>query len=176
MSTSQQPPLPLVIDTNVIVDFHLGGLLSRLFELPYRFLTPDAILDELQDPAGAHVVTLGLHPQTLSGEHLLAVMGLARDHRRVSLNDLQAFVLARTLSATLLTGDGALRALAQAHGLAVHGTLWLLDEMVRLDVCTPAEAAAALRRMQHAGSRLPESECDRRLETWGTRPKNDASD
>ena len=56
MPTPPKPPLQMVIDTSVILDFHLGGLLPKLFALPYRFLAPDAIVAELQDPANDHMI------------------------------------------------------------------------------------------------------------------------
>ena len=50
--------------------------------------------------------------------------------------------------------------------MPVHGTLWLLDEMVRLAVVPPRLAAQALERMLEHGSRLPLNECQERLERW----------
>ena len=63
------------------------------------------------------------------------------------------------LGASLLTGDRHLRAAAEQEGVPVHGTLWLLDEMVRLAVVSPRLAAQALERMLERGSRLPLDEC-----------------
>jgi len=105
----------VVVDTSVIIDFHLGGLLPNLFELPFRFLAPDAIIAELQGPEGAEVMILGLSKHELSMNQLLEVMRLSPKHTRVSLNDLQAFVLARDLEITLLTGDDQRWATAR-HG------------------------------------------------------------
>jgi hypothetical protein len=66
----------------------------------------------------------------------------------------------------LLTGDSRLNDLAVASGLSVHGLLWLLDEMVRLRVLTPAQAADALQKMLNLGARLPRDESRKRLSDW----------
>jgi predicted nucleic acid-binding protein len=94
--------------------------------------------------------------------------GLLREFFSVSTNALFALVLARTLKATLLTGDRHLARVAALEGVPVHGTLWVLDEMVRLEVIAPPQAAQALERMLARGSRLPRAECQRRLQQWRT--------
>lgn len=159
-------PSRCVLDSNVPIDFHWGGLLEALFALPFDFLAPDVIVAELEVPDGQELLALGLQSISLSGEEVSEVMTLAARHRRPSVNDLFALVLARTRGATLLTGDRALRELAEAEGIAVHGTLWLLDELVRLKVATPWEASTGLNLMLDHGSRLPERACGLRIRRW----------
>jgi len=111
----------------------------------------------------------GLQSATLSGTQVQEVTALTVRHRQVSANDLFALVLARTLEAVLLTGDQHLRQIAAQQGIVVHGTLWVLDEMVRLKVIAPSQAAQALEQMLARGSRLPRARCQRRLQQWRTR-------
>jgi len=66
----------------------------------------------------------------------------------------------------LVTGDHALRRLAGEAAIPVHGTLWLLDEMVRLAILAEGEAAAALQTMLDNNCRLPLEECEARLRRW----------
>jgi hypothetical protein len=40
--------------------------------------------------------------------------------------------------------------------------------MVRLEVIAPPQAAQALERMLRRGSRLPQAECQRRIQQWRT--------
>ena len=84
------------------------------------------------------------------------------------LNDLFALVLARALKAMLLSGDQHLRRIAAQQGVVVHGTLWVLDEMVRLKVVAPSQAVQALEQMLAQGSRLPQAEYQARLRRWRT--------
>jgi len=89
-------------------------------------------------------------------------------HRNLSIIDLAAFLLAKDLDATLLTGDSRLYELAVANGLSVRGVLWLLDEIIRLRVLVPERAAVALQKMLEMGARLPRDECRKRLVNWST--------
>lgn len=162
------PPL-YVVDANVLIDLHIGQLLEEFFRLPFQLLAPDVIIAELQDPDGKKLLGYGLQSRELSGEQVMEVGSLAAAHRRVSTNDLFALVLARGLKVPLLTGDRYLARIGAQAGVVVHGTLWILDELVRLEVIAPAQAAAGLRRMLARGSRLPQVECQRRLKRWGAR-------
>jgi len=158
-----------VVDANILIDLHVGDLLPELFRLPLALVAPDVIIEELQEPDGEQLERRGLHSGELSGQQVMEVAGLAAEHREVSINDLFALVLARALGATLLSGDRRLSRIAREQGVRVHGTLWVLDELVRWEVIDPSEAAAGLERMLARGSRLPEAECQRRLKRWGAR-------
>ncbi len=158
-----------IVDTNIIVDLHKGGVLRELFGLPHVFAAPDVIVEESLTPPGPLLTELGLISLEASGSEVLEVSKLAGKHRRVSSNDLFALVLARSRKATLLTGDKNLRALAEADGLPVHGTLWVLDELLRCSLISAEQAVASLLAMLRTGSRFPEDECQSRLKRWSKR-------
>lgn len=155
-----------ILDTSVIIDLYAGGLLDKLPLLPFRLLTADVIVAELQVPDGQELVKQGLAIGELSGAQVLEVHRLVSRYRRVSTNDLFALVLAKSSGATLLTSDRHLAKAAQEQAVTVHGTLWILDEMVRTGLIAPAAAAEGLQQMLLSGSRLPRTECQRRLDEW----------
>ena len=162
------PPL-CIVDANILIDLHVGGLLQELFCLPFRLAAPDVIIAELDEPDGEMLVGYGLESMELMGDQVLEVMALLTRYRSVSANDLFALVLARVQKATLLTGDRHLTGVADREGVTTHGTLWVLDEMVRLGIVAQAKAAQALEQMLGRGSRLPQAECQRRLRQWRER-------
>ncbi|HEY77354.1 MAG TPA: DUF3368 domain-containing protein [Thermoflexia bacterium] len=159
-------PSLCVVDANILIDLHVGGVLREAFSLSIRLVAPDVVIGELEVPDGERLLEYGLESQMLSGEQVQEVVRLRARYRAVSANDLSALVLARALQAPLLTGDRHLREAARQEGVAVHGTLWLLDEMVRCGVIVPPRAAEALERMLNRGSRLPWAECQRRTRRW----------
>jgi len=156
----------LVTDTNIWIDLENGGILVEVFRLQYRFLTPDFAIPELIRPRWETLEVLGLEAHELIAEQVVELAQLRQTYRNLSIIDLAAFLLAKTLDATLLTGDWRLNELAKANGLSVHGVLWILDEMVHIRVLTPGRAAIALRRMLDQGARLPVEECSNRLARW----------
>lgn len=148
-----------VVDANVLIDLHAGGLLDVIPQLPFKFLAPDVVIAELVEPEGKTLLRLGLESHSLDGEHVAEVYRLAAAHADVSVNDLFALVLAQTFGTTLLTGDKHLRVVAHKEGAAVRGTLWLLDEIVALKLVPAQTARQALELMLKEGRRLPKAEC-----------------
>ena len=159
------PPV-YVADTSIWIDLYRGDILEKAFQLPLRLVAPDVIVQELEEPDGHELVRLGLESRELSGEQVAEVASLVSKYRGTCTNDLFALVLAKALNATLLTGDGKLRQAADHEKVLVHGTLWMLDEMIRNRVIAPARAADALQKMLDAGSRLPKDEVNHRLRIW----------
>ncbi|CAG0988944.1 hypothetical protein ANAEL_02180 [Anaerolineales bacterium] len=155
-----------IIDTNVLIDLHRGQILKQFFALPHLFISPDVVIDELHEPDGGMLMSLGLQRGELSGERVLEVEALSVHHRNIAVNDLFALVLAASTRLTLLTGDSRLRNLAAKHNVRVHGTLWILDEMVAQRTLKSVEARRALNNMLDNGSRFPLAECQTRLRQW----------
>ena len=109
---------------------------------------------------------LGLEAHVLVAGQVVELAQLRQTYRNLSIIDLAAFLLAKSLEAILLTGDWRLNELANASDISVHGVLWLLDEMVHFKALTPGQAANALKRMLELGARLPAEECRNRLTIW----------
>lgn len=155
-----------VTDANVWIDFYEGGILGQAFQIGDEWITPDVVLREVSRPDAAVLIALGLEVVTLPGELVAEIPVLAASYPRPSPQDLSALVLARAEGTVLVTGDGALREAAETEGVEVHGTLWLLDRMIRANALTKAEAATGLRRMMEVGRRLPKGEVEKRLKRW----------
>jgi rRNA-processing protein FCF1 len=158
--------LKCVVDTSLLIDLYIGNILAEFFRLPYSFIAPDVILAELQTVESKTLLNLGLLQSELPGHHVLEVLRLRERYHQPSVNDLFALVTARVIKATLLTNDKSLRKAACAEGIEVHGTLWVLDEMVRMEILTAYQAAAGLQLMCLQGSRLPLTACQQRLQCW----------
>ncbi|MEW5869072.1 MAG: type II toxin-antitoxin system VapC family toxin [Chloroflexota bacterium] len=159
-------PSVLVTDTNIWIDLENGGILPDVFGLPYQFLTPDFAIREFVRPKWQLLQALGLRSQELEPALIQELAFLRATNRALSATDLAAFLIARALDATLLTGDWRLSDLATENGIRVHGVLWLLDEMVRFRAISPEQAANALSQMLNQGARLPQDECRKRLASW----------
>lgn len=156
----------LVSDTNIWIDLENGSILAEVFKLPYKFIIPDLAITELKQPNWEKLISLGLDVHELIPEQVQELVQLTYQHRALSKIDLAAFLLTKSLEATLLTGESQLSKLARANQLSVHGVLWLIDEMMKYQVLEPANAAIALKRMLVQGARLPAEECMKRLAIW----------
>lgn len=156
----------LVTDTNIWIDLQNGSLIEHVFDLPYRFVAPDLARLELRSVSWDHLASAGLVFMELSPDLISELVRIRGDFPGLSVIDLAAFVLAKDLQATLVSGDRQLTELAKAAEISTHGVLWLLDQIVNLEMIGPVAGALSLRTMIESGARLPREEIRLRLSVW----------
>lgn len=158
----------LVSDTSVIIDLERGALLEPLFQLPYEFVVPDLLFEtELSGELGNHLCGLGLLVEELRAEEVLRATAVGRERIELSVQDSFAYALAEHRDWPLLTGDGALRKIAAANGVEVHGVLWICDHfeqhaLIDLDRLHAGLTAIA----SHPRCRLPAEEVAIRMNRY----------
>lgn len=158
----------LVSDTSVLIDLERGDLIERAFGLTFELAVPDVLYRrELQDFDGQRLVDLGLRVEELEAEGVVDAQAFRRRVPRLSVPDSLALALAQRRTWTLLTGDGALRQLALAEGVACHGVLWLLDLMLEGGVDGERLRDGLATIAAHPRCRLPMREVRLRLERYG---------
>lgn len=156
-----------VPDANVLIDLKAGGIVPHAFRLDVVWRAVDIVVEEELAPDGPDFWRgQGLRVDSLPGAQLRRVQPLQAAYPRLSVADIYCLLLAQRLGATLVTGDKDLRRAAEHAGADVHGTLWLLDQLVAESILADREAIIALQRMLQARRRLPLAECDQRLRAW----------
>jgi predicted nucleic acid-binding protein len=162
--------LQCITDSSIWIDLHVGGLIEKVFQLPFQLTAPDLTLEELQEPENSSLERKGLRKRSLTGRQIQQIVEIAARYPAASREDLSALVLAKEEKWILLTSDGSLRRAAKREGVAVHGTLWLLDRLIHYHILTRSEAVRALKRMKVSPRcRLPHREAEERLRRWDTR-------
>ena len=158
----------LVSDANVLIDMDAGGLLKAMFALDYNFAVPDILFEEELKAQHPELPKLGLKSLELNEDAVKYVAELAVEYEQtgVSRNDLVALALASQETCPLLTGDSRLRQVCEDKDMDVHGTLWLVAQMLEQKVIGLAAARKAYRVMRSAGRRLPWNEVEKQLESF----------
>ncbi|MCY4005293.1 MAG: type II toxin-antitoxin system VapC family toxin [Rhodobacteraceae bacterium] len=139
----------IVNDASCLIDLRKGRLLHVLCALPYEFIVPlpvraSEILDftpqewALLDSSG--MATYGLSPAEVG-----QAFDIKKRHGCLSANDCFCLVTAQVhAEAILLTGDRLLRRAAQDNGIIAHGVLWVVDQLLRDNLCDPKLLETAL--------------------------------
>ncbi len=93
----------------------------------------------------------------------LSWISSAQPYRVPGLSDADALGLyyALTFGRVLLAGDRKLRTAAEAVGVDVHGSLWLVEELDAHGLVSPAELIRWLDEWPRLGRRLPPREVAR---------------
>ncbi len=145
----------LVSDANIFIDLDVADLTRALFRLDDEIVTPDVLYQEELAEHHSELPALGLRVESLSPAGVEEMMRLRAMYSRPGTNDLLALALALSNRWTLVTGDADLRDVAQTELVVVHGTLWLVERMVRERVIPVRRAEAGFKRMRSDGRRLP---------------------
>ena len=157
-------------DANILIDLVKTGLFDHCLALNYHFTTTNIILNELYDEQ----ITL-IQPHINSGKfliieiseiELIEIQKMSKEDIHLSEQDWSAVYYAKQKSALLLSGDRQLRNLAKSKGLSVHGIFWLLDQLLESEILTTSEACSFVQRLLAINKRLPQIECDKRIELW----------
>lgn len=145
----------LISDANILIDLEEGGVLESLFDLPFKFLTPDILYYEELEDHHEHLLQLGLALGSLDGDGIADVEIAAAKYTGPSRNDCMALVMARLEGCPLLTGDRYLRRAAESEGVVVMGTIWLVQQLLEHGLVAKERAEHAFTSMEEAGRRLP---------------------
>ncbi len=153
----------IISDASVLIDIECSELTSAMFSLPFQFAVPDTLfVEELSEKHG-HLLQFGLISVTMSGELVAEAYSLHQQHIKPSVNDMLALTLAKHERCQLLTGDKALCKVAVQLNVEVHGTIWLVEQMLHNEKITVEGARVAFQRMKNSGSRLPWGEVEKIL-------------
>lgn len=147
--------LVLISDASVLIDIEHGQLTQTMFSLPYQFVVPDILFVEELAERHVHLLELGLVIRRMESELIASAYSLRQENSKTSVNDLLSLTLAKHENCQLLTGDKALRELAEQMKVEVHGTLWLVEKMLEHEKIGSELAQMAFLRMKEQGSRLP---------------------
>ncbi len=156
--------LLIISDASVLIDIEYGQLTNAMFSLSYQFAVPDILfVEELEEKHG-HLLKLGLLSKTMNGDLVSEAYKLRQQYAKTSMNDLLALTLAKHENCQLLTGDKALREVATKLNVEIHGTLWLVNQMIQQKKITIEVARASFQYMRNSGSRLPWNKVEEMLE------------
>lgn len=86
---------------------------------------------------------------------------------RLSEPDCSCLYLAQKMNATILTCERLLTQTAKSIGIDVHGSLWVLDQLIYSSIIPKKIAHRKLVELMSINNRLPKKECEKRLKQWG---------
>jgi hypothetical protein len=146
----------LVSDTSVLIDLERAGFETVVFSTGHTLVVPDLLYrDELADYDGQAWLQRGLQVVPLDEAEVSAAQGAFQGQKAASLNDCFSFSIAQSRGCILLTGDAALRRLAEARGVECHGILWIADVMADAGVDRELIERGLTTLLAHPRCRLP---------------------
>jgi predicted nucleic acid-binding protein len=165
--TNESAGMKVVItDVNVFFDLYSIQVLPEFFALDLEIHTTDFVYNEIIREDQKSVFELferskKLHiiKTTLEEEDEIKEMELFRPNR--SFPDKTILWKAKKLNCALLTGDSKLRKEAEAHGLEVRGSLWVIKKLIDSGIVSKNEGLQLYKQIKSINPRLPADEIDK---------------
>ena len=153
--------LLLISDANILIDIEDGNLSSVIFRLPYEITVPDILFElELRERHN-YLLEAGLKVRSLTAESVKRTESLSFKYSRPSLMDHSALE-----KCPLLSGDKDLRVAAKSEGVEIHGTVWIIEELLSHKLLKQVQARDSFDSMKAKGSRLPWGDVEKLLNKW----------
>lgn len=154
---------------NIFIDLIKLDLVAHLFVIELEIFTSAEVLEELNEAQvtlmrqferdGLLIVKLLSEAERNAVSQLKAQAGLSYTDRTV-------IVLAESLDALMLTGDGKVRKYCLAQRKEVRGILWLLDRFLEFQCIDHSLAIERMEELMRINIRLPVEECLERIKKW----------
>ena len=160
-----------ITDVSVLFDLFNVGVLPEFFGLDIEIYTIDFIYNEIlqsDEKDEFELFVRGGHLRIIVVEETehesIANMKLTYSNR--SFADKTALYKANQMRCILLTCDDKLRKEAIKQKLEVHGSIWIIDQLVENDKIDTKRATEVIESLKTTNAWLPVDELDRRLNMY----------
>lgn len=161
----------LIHDANVLIDLISIDLLDFALELPFNMATTDLVYREIEDPKQARALASCIKKGKIAViASTILEMSAITDYMAalpsLSLADSSVLYHAAEKKGIVITGDGQLRKAAMARHITVHGTPWILSQLVAAKSIDPSRAIEKMDSLLEINPRLPHKECRKLQDAW----------
>lgn len=158
----------VITDVSVFFDLYHLQVLPEFFALDLEIHTTNFVYNEIvhssqksefavfERSKKLHIIKI-----TVSEEDEIRAMPLQRSNR--SFPDKTVLWKALQLNCTLLTSDNKLKNEALGQGLVVHGSIWVISQLVENEIISKSRGIELFERMKLMNARLPHSEIDKQI-------------
>lgn len=158
----------VITDVSVFFDLYHLQVLPEFFALDLEIHTTNFVYNEIihsgqknefalfERSKKLHIIKI-----TASEEDEIRAMQLLRSNR--SFPDRTVLWKAMQLNCTLLTSDNKLRKEAIGQGLVVHGSIWVIRQIVENEIISKTRGIELFEQMKLVNTRLPHDEIDRQI-------------
>lgn len=158
----------LVKDACILIDLMQLDIFEMFAQTDYVILTTDAVVREITNPEQSTLLNQVLESGQIIREKdgsLAEVLVLQRKYRGISYQDATALELSKRKGGMLISADGLLRKAGVKEQVTVHGTLWVILELVKLKVLDNVSAVAKVKLLMKINAWISNSLCLKTIKT-----------
>lgn len=161
----------LIHDANVLIDLIDIDLLDLALDLPYGMTMTDLVYGEIEDPKQSHVLATCITKKrirviTSTTKEMDVIIASMKSSSSLSLADCSVLYHADILDGIVITGDRKVRKEAGSRNIKVHGTPWILMQLVEAKRLCPLDAITKMDLLLAVNPRLPREKCEDLKKMW----------
>jgi len=158
----------IITDTNVLFDVIKIGALPEFFSLDYDICTTVFVIEEIKPSVQRELIDTFLRAKKLTvfeftGEDIEEVVNFDNVKGLKRFTDKSVIWKSVQLNCPMLTGDKKMKEVAEKLGIEVHGSIWVIDELIYNKLITQAKAIQLLELLIVTNSWLPRNEIEKRI-------------
>ena len=137
----------IITDTNIITDLDRSGILQEFVMLDNVYISDMVLNDEVNWKTGNVEVIKKFKVMEVSAEQLILSQSLFLGEKKLSLQDILNYVIAKENNCILATGDNRLKEYAEINGVEVIRTLKIIKLMKENHVISVTKGINACRKL-----------------------------
>jgi predicted nucleic acid-binding protein len=158
----------IITDTNVLFDVIKIGALPEFFSLDYEICTTVFVIHEILPSPQKELVETFIRAKKLivydfSEEEIESVQNFNTQKDLKRFTDKSVIWKSLQLSCPMLTGDQRMREVAEKMNIEVHGSIWIIEELVTKTLISGEKAKFLYEQLRLTNSRLPKDEIEKRI-------------
>jgi len=161
----------IITDTNIFFDIISIGALPEFFSLDYEIYTTVFVIQEIKQSDQREAVEVFIRAKELNviqfnPDEIGEIERFETSKIFKGITDKSVLWKSLQLNCPLLTGDRKLRTEAEAQGVEVHGSVWVIKILVENDMISKAKGIQLLETLKQVNSSLPFNEIDRLIKNF----------
>lgn len=161
----------IITDTNVFFDIISIGALPEFFSMDYDISTTDFVVKEVLESDQKVQIESFIRAQKLnvfkfSADEIEEIRNFPTIRFFKGITDKTVLWKSHQLKCLLLTGDKKLRKEAEDLKIEVHGSIWVINELVEKNIVTKAKGAEFSEKLKLTNASLPHNEIDRLIKKF----------
>lgn len=162
----------VVTDVSVFFDLFEIKLLPEFFALDWEIITTDIVYNEILQQNQKSEFEVFVRSNRLSiynanAEDMEIISNFKTKNSIRSIADKSMLWKAINTKAILLTCDQKLRKEANHHKIEVHGSIWVIEQMIESTILTQNSAIGYLEQLKQTNNRLPFERIDQLIKKLG---------
>jgi predicted nucleic acid-binding protein len=156
----------IITDTNVFFDVINIGALPEFFSLDFEICTTDFVIAEIRQSHQWEMVDAFIRAKKLTvfdftTQEIDDVQNFESTKNLKRITDKSVIWKSLQLQCSMLTCDKRMRDIAESIGLEVHGSLWVITELMSRNLISNEKALALLDALKRTNDWLPKHEIEK---------------